>query len=110
MRTNFKIFSLAAAVLAFCALLSLAQTPEKQQVKFKPKNLKVTGCLQAGSSDTEFTLTSQEGKKYELTSGRIPLKNYVGRKVQVSGIERGEQENIGVVRVMGINKISNSCQ
>ena len=42
-----------------------------ETAKFRPRNLKVIGCLQAGSSKDEVTITGEDGKKYELTVGRM---------------------------------------
>ena len=96
--------------LALCAFLAFAQVQENKSTKFKPRNVTVTGCLQAGSSANELTITGADGKKYELTSGRIELKRHVGQKVQVSGTERAEEYGVGLIRVTALKKVSNTCQ
>src|SRR5579872_2343251 len=98
------------AVLALCALFVFVQAQEKETAKFKPRNVKIIGCLQAGSSKGEFTIIGDNGKKYELTSGRIPLKNYVGKKVKVTGAERIEEYGVGLMRVSSLKKVGNTCK
>jgi hypothetical protein len=102
--------SAVGGVDAICALVVIVQAQTKETAKFKPRNLKVIGCLQAGSSKDEVTITGEDGKKYELTSGRIQLKNYVGQKVQVTGAERMEEGGVGLIRVSSLKKINNSCK
>jgi hypothetical protein len=99
------IGSLCVVLVALCA-----QTQEKQSTKFKPRNMKVTGCLQAGSSENEVTITGEDGKKYELTSGRLHLKDHVGQKVQITGAERMEEGGVGLIRVSGLKMINHTCK
>src|SRR5205823_1068495 len=98
------------AVIALWVFLAFAQAQENKSTKFKARNVRVTGCLQAGSSANELTITAADGKQYELTSGRIELKHHVGQKVQVSGTERAEEYGVGLIRVAALKKISNTCQ
>lgn len=110
MQKKSGLVSMVAVVLGMCVLFTLALTAqENQTTKFKPKHLKVTGCLQGGTSDTQFTITDEDGKKYDLSSARIPLKNHIGHKVQVSGTERAENDGVGIVRVMELKMISKTC-
>ena len=51
----------------------------------KPKPLTVTGCLQKGSSDTEFILTAKGGRKYELEGSSLGLAGHVGHTVTIKG-------------------------
>jgi hypothetical protein len=104
------IRSTVGAVVALCALVVFVQAQTKETAKFKPRNLKVIGCLQAGSSKDEVTITGEDGKEYELTSGRIQLKKYVGQKVQVTGAERMEEGGVGLIRVSSLKKINNTCK
>ena len=97
-------------VFALCALVVFLQAQIKESAKFKPRNLKVIGCLQAGDSKDEVTITGEDGKKYELTSGRMQLKKYVGQKVQVTGAERMEEGGVGLIRVSGLKKLNNICK
>lgn len=103
------IRSAVGAVVALCVLVVFVQAQTKT-AKFKPRNLKVIGCLQAGDSKDEVTITGEDGKKYELTSGRMQLKKYVGQKVQVTGAERMEEGGVGFIRVSSLKKINNTCK
>jgi hypothetical protein len=98
------------AVIALCAQVLFVQAQTKETAKFKPRNLKVIGCLQAGSSKDEVTIIGSDGKKYELTSGRMQLTKYVGQKVQVTGAERMEEGGVGLIRVSSLKKINNTCK
>ena len=51
----------------------------------QPKPLTVTGCLQKGSSDTEFILTTKRGRKYEVESTSLGLAGHVGHTVTIKG-------------------------
>lgn len=45
----------------------------------------VTGCLQKGADKNTFSLTSKDGKKYDVTSKTVPLHNHVGHTVTITG-------------------------
>ena len=49
------------------------------------KGMHVTGCLQKGSGPDEYTLTSDDGRKFTLHSTSVSLAEHVGHKVTVSG-------------------------
>jgi len=51
----------------------------------KPKPITVTGCLQKGTSETEFILTTKGGKKYEVESTSLGLAGHVGHTVTIKG-------------------------
>jgi len=60
--------------------------------------LNVSGCLRAGLADTTFVLTAEPDANssdkpvtYQLTARDVALRDYVGQRVEVSGILRAEQ-------------------
>ena len=54
-------------------------------VAVKPKPITVTGCLQKGTTETEFILTTKRGKKYEVESTSLGLAGHVGHTVTIKG-------------------------
>lgn len=51
----------------------------------KPKPITVSGCLQKGTTETEFILTTKGGKKYEVESTALGLAGHVGHTVTIKG-------------------------
>jgi len=45
----------------------------------------VTGCLQKGSKAAELSLTAEDGKIWDLSSGTVKLDDHVGHQVTVTG-------------------------
>lgn len=79
---------LSAVLFAMSALLpAQAPTPSTPANPGKPAaSITVTGCLQ--KTDTEaYTLTSSEGKRYELRTNNSEIKfsDHVGQQVTASG-------------------------
>jgi hypothetical protein len=112
MRISFnRLFSVVVLVLGLLAAASAqeAQAPEKSKKGSKP-TVSVTGCLEQGQGADMFSMTGEDGKKYDLSSGRIPLKNHVGHKVTVKGIQRSESGETAQVRVMSLKMVSKTCQ
>ena len=105
-----SVFGIAAAILAAGMLLSIAQAQEKESKKSSKPEVTVTGCLEQGSGEGQFGITGEDGKKYDLSSGRVPLKNHIGHKVIVKGVKRGEQGETAQVRVMSLKMVSKTCQ
>jgi hypothetical protein len=102
------------AVLAVGLTLAVVQA---RQAESKSKMVTITGCLQNGDEANEFAITGEDGKKYELTSKQVALKDHVGHKVTVTGTmrrERDEDESkegwAGQVRVSNLKMISDSCK
>jgi hypothetical protein len=102
------VFSVLAAVLATSMFLSVVQAQAKEPKQSKEVTL--TGCLERGTGADQFNITDESGKKYAVTSARVPLKNHVGHKVTLNGVRRGEQGDITQVRVMGLKMVSKTCQ
>jgi len=102
------VFSALTAVLATSMFLTVVQAEEKEPKQ--SKEITVTGCLEQGTGADQFNITDENGKKYAVTSGRVPLKNHVGHKVTLNGVKRGEDADIMHVRVMGLKMVSKTCQ
>lgn len=109
-----------AAVLAL-GLGSLAWATQENETKAKSsKNVTVTGCLQKGDQAGEYTITGQDGKRYELRASKsVDLSKHLGHKVTVTGAEmrerstakeKNEGEETEHLRVTNIQHISESCQ
>jgi hypothetical protein len=102
------VISILAVLLAANMFLTLVQAQAKEP---KPsKDITVTGCLEQGTSANQFNITDEGGKKYAVTSARVPLKNHVGHKVILNGVKRGEEAGTTIVRVMGLKMVSKTCQ
>jgi hypothetical protein len=66
----------------------------------------VTGCLQKGDKDM-YMLTSQDGKKYDVMSKTVPLKNHVGHTVTVTGAPGKTPTSLDVSK---LDMVSASCK
>ena len=55
------------------------------------KAVTVTGCLQKGDEAGEYSITSEDGKRYGLRSKTVGLAKHVGHKVTVTGTQVGEE-------------------
>jgi hypothetical protein len=109
-----RMFQVISAVLVVGLALSAAspqeaQAPEKEAKKKNP-SVTVSGCLQQGQGADTFSITGEDGKKYDLSSGRVPLKNHVGHKVTVKGVQRSKQDDTAQVRVMSLKMVSKTCE
>lgn len=72
----------------------------------KPPEQTITGCL--GSND-KFTLTTAQGKKYEVTVAKVlNLKPHVGHEVTLTGtpVEGATPE----FKASKITHVSNTCK
>jgi hypothetical protein len=91
----------------------------------KGGNKTVTGCLQKGDEADEFSLTGDDGKRYDLRSSSVKLADHVGHKVTVAGSfkpegnerdedEAKEKENgnkeVGDIQVKTLKMVSESCK
>lgn len=85
----------------------------------------VTGCLQKGDEANEFSLTAEDGKRYDLRSSAVDLSKHLGHKVTVTGTFKAEsyekeekEENekkerepeVGDIRVTSLKMVSDSCK
>src|SRR5258706_15352222 len=56
------------------------------------KAVTVTGCLQKGDEAGEYSITSEDGKRYGLRSKSVGLSKHVGHKVTVTGTQMREEK------------------
>jgi len=101
-------------------------------VEVKPKPITVTGCLQKGTAENEFILTTKRGKKYEVESTSLGLAGHVGhtvtikgkfrreheetretraaeRKEEKSGDEKAEEHEVGHIEATSLKMVSTTC-
>jgi hypothetical protein len=59
----------------------------KAEAKQKPMGhtKTVTGCLQSGDEPGEFSITGEDGKRWNLRSSSVKLDQHVGHQVTVTG-------------------------
>ncbi len=114
MRHKTMIGYLLGVFLVF-TLFSFSGLARQEKAKeSKGKTITVTGCLQKGDEENEFAI-SEGGKKYELTSSRVALKDHIGHTVTVTGgvrSEKGEEAEgwAGQITVTSLKMISTSCK
>src|SRR6266478_2793637 len=107
-----------ALVLALGFGSLVAATQEKTT---NGKAVSVTGCLQKGDEAGEYSITSEDGKRYGLRSKAVDLSRHLGHKVTVAGTkmreeneEKEEKQSGGGeyadLRVTNLKMISQSCQ
>ena len=89
--------SLGALLLcaALCPVTLWGQdSATSKQVASKPKHhrVEVTGCLQKTDEAGEFSITGEDGKKWDLRSESVKLSKHVGHKVTVTGTPYHETE------------------
>lgn len=81
-----KISYLFAVVLALSLWSVAAQYQTEPQKETKGKTVTVTGCLQKGDQEGEFSIAGSDGRKYGLRStASINLAEHVGHTVTVTG-------------------------
>jgi hypothetical protein len=120
MKRNLILVLVACFALATCvfALVASAQQGEK-----KAASKTVTGCLQKGDEANEFSLTGDDGKRYDLRSSTVKLGDHVGNKVTVTGTFKAEgyekdkdeakesgPKEAGDIQVNSLKMVSSSCQ
>lgn len=104
-------------------LASLARTAQESETKEKSgKNMTVTGCLQKGDEAGEYSIKSEDGKRYELhPSGSLDLSKHLGHKVTVTGTKMREESEAkekheagraeaADLRVTNVKHVSETCQ
>jgi len=113
--------SVKSSRVMYFLVLTLAWTlgssfTSAQEKESKAKTITITGCLQKGDEANEFAITGEDGKKYELTSAKVALKEHVGHQVTVAGTLKAEDKKeeaegwAGQVRVTNVKMISASCK
>jgi len=115
----------ASYVLAFVLALSfgsLAAAAQEKTTGGKP--VTVTGCLQKGDEAGEYSIVSEDGKRYGLRSKSVSLSRHLGHKVTVTGTQMREEneENekkeakesgggeYADLRVTNLKMVSDSCK
>jgi len=101
---------------------SMVWAAQENQTKTKSgKAVTVTGCLQKGDEAGEYSITSEDGKRYGLRSKAVDLSKHLGHKVTVTGTkmreenEEKEKKEAGGgeyadLRVSNIQHISETCK
>jgi hypothetical protein len=101
--------------LVLALVLSLGTSFTRAQ-ETKSKTITITGCLQKGDEANEFAITGEDGKKYELTSTKVTLKDHVAHRVTVAGTLKAEDKKeeeegwAGQVQVTSLKMVSDSCK
>src|SRR5712671_7117383 len=62
-----------------------------QEKTANDKAVTVTGCLQKGDEAGEYSIISEDGKRYGLRSKTVGLSKHVGHKVTVTGTQMREE-------------------
>ncbi len=108
--------------LVLAVALGLGSLARATQEKTdKGKTVTVTGCLQKGDEAGEYSITSEDGKRYGLRSKTVGLGKHVGHKVTVTGTqvreeneEKEKKESGGGeyadLRVTSLKMISEGCK
>ena len=116
------VIGAVSLVVALCGT-----TPGFAQTKKASEKKTVTGCLQKGDEADEFSITGEDGKRYDLSSSAVDLAKHLGHKVTVAGTfkaesyekekgEKGENEKkeagseAGDIRVTSLKMVSDKCQ
>ena len=101
---------------------SMVWATQENQTKTKSgKAVTVTGCLQKGDEAGEYSITSEDGKRYGLHSKAVDLSKHLGHQVTVTGTKmRGQNEEkekkeagggeYADLRVTNIQHISETCK
>jgi len=112
----------ASYILAFVLALGFGSLVGATQEKTtNGKAVSVTGCLQKGDEAGEYSITSEDGKRYGLRSKTVGLAKHVGHKVTVTGTqvreksEEKEKKEAGGgeyadLRVTSLKMISEGCK
>src|SRR5215472_11654824 len=109
------------ALLAFSLSGSSLLAQGNQSKATEEKKVTVTGCLQKGDEAGEYSITSEDGKRYGLRSKTVSLSKHVGHKVTVTGTqvrevneEKEKKESGGGeyadLRVTSLKMISEGCK
>jgi hypothetical protein len=112
----------ASYILALALTLGLGSLVRATQEKAdNGKAVTVTGCLQKGDEAGEYSITSEDGKRYGLRSKTVALAKHVGHKVTITGTqvreeseEKEKKESGGGeyadLRVTNLKMISEGCK
>src|SRR5215510_7645065 len=87
-----KLFASLSALILGVVLLAPAtralgptQDQNGADGQAKKDNITITGCLQKGAADGEFSIAGPDGTSYQLVPSKVALKDHVGHKVTITG-------------------------
>jgi len=115
----------ASYILALVLALSFGSlTVAAQEKTTGGKPVTVTGCLQKGDEAGEYSIKSEDGKRYGLRSKTVALAKHVGHKVTVTGTQMHEENEAkeekeakesgegeyADLRVTDLKMVSDSCK
>ena len=82
----------ASYILALVLALSFGSpTAAAQEKATGGKAVTVTGCMQKGDEAGEYSITSEDGKRYGLRGKTVGLAKHLGHKVSVTGTQMREE-------------------
>ena len=82
----------ASYILALVLALSFGSpTAAAQEKATGGKAVTVAGCMQKGDEAGEYSITSEDGKRYGLRGKTVGLAKHLGHKVSVSGTQMREE-------------------
>lgn len=119
--------------MVFAGVVDAQSMGKDKMVTMKPKAESYTGCVAAGATPGTYALTHvTEGKgermahqgmdhddmhhdgmpmsSLNLTSKKVNLASYLGRKIQVSGTATGQDGMSPVFTIKSFKVLSASCQ
>jgi hypothetical protein len=99
--------------------------PQVNQERSASKTKTVTGCLQKGDQPDEFSITGEDGTRWDLRSGAVKLADHIGHQVTLEGsrthetkaeekkegqVENaGRKDELGELRVTSMKLVSQIC-
>jgi hypothetical protein len=110
-------FACASAVVA-----TLLSVPSFARAKTNTGHTAtVTGCLAQGDEPNEYTIKSENGKIYGLSSSTVELAKHMNHRVTVTGAvtannekntttSAGQPEEDFLMKVTNLKMVSTSCQ
>jgi hypothetical protein len=115
-----KLFALLAGMVlgvfllapATAALSSIQDKDGADGQGKKENSITITGCLQKGAADGQYTIAGPDGTSYQLTGSKVDLKGHVGHKVTITGkpsktAQEGSQA--GQLEVTSLKMVSTTC-
>jgi hypothetical protein len=101
------------ALLMMLAGTQLTAARQQDEGMQKEKAVTLTGCVQNGSQDGQFVLSTTDGKSYQLNSSATSLKDHVGHKVTIKGkmMAAGDAQasSSPQIEVSSLTMVSQSC-
>jgi hypothetical protein len=113
-----RIFASLSVLILSVVLLApatrvLSSIQDKNGADGQPKkdSITITGCLQKGASDGEYTMAGPDGTSYQLVAGKVALKDHIGHKVTITGkpAKGDEGSTAGKLEVLDLKMVSTTC-